>query len=268
MTGEQSHPSEEALLLYADGELAPGAEKIAAHVAGCATCEARVSELKRSLADLAFVQRQAPIAESSTDQNARAALISRMAEQRAMIAPPLSAAAWRAYAAAAAVLIAVVLLAVYRREANVRAQFSASLASWTEPRLTLTPGATLPVTQQQICSSSSDEHQRVVPVSLQREVFAMYGMDKVSANYEVDYLITPELGGATDVRNLWPEPYYETAWNAHVKDQLEDRLHEMVCRGDLDLATAQKDISRDWIAAYRKYFHTDAPLAESSLKQL
>jgi len=39
--------------------------------------------------------------------------------------------------------------------------------------------------------------------------------------YEVDYLITPELGGATDIRNLWP--YGDTVWNAHVKDQLEDR---------------------------------------------
>ena len=87
--------------------------------------------------------------------------------------------------------------------------------------------------------------------------------------YEVDYLITPELGGATDIRNLWPEPYYDTAWNAHVKDQLEERLHEMVCRGDVDLATAQQDISKDWIAAYRKYFHTDHPILDkTSLHQL
>lgn len=85
----------------------------------------------------------------------------------------------------------------------------------------------------------------------------------------MDYLITPELGGATDIRNLWPEPYYDTAWNAHVKDQLEERLHEMVCRGDVDLATAQQDISKDWIAAYRKYFHTDQPIADkTSLHQL
>lgn len=85
----------------------------------------------------------------------------------------------------------------------------------------------------------------------------------------MDYLITPELGGATDIRNLWPEPYYDTAWNAHVKDQLEERLHEMVCRGDVDLATAQQDISKDWIAAYRKYFYTDHPIAEkTSLHQL
>jgi len=42
-------------------------------------------------------------------------------------------------------------------------------------------------------------------------------------------------------------------WNARVKDQLEQRLHELVCSGKLDLATAQHDIAVDWIAAYRKY---------------
>jgi hypothetical protein len=37
----------------------------------------------------------------------------------------------------------------------------------------------------------------------------------------------------------------------------------MVCRGDMDLATAQRDISSDWIAAYRKYFHSDQPVLAS-----
>jgi hypothetical protein len=105
---------------------------------------------------------------------------------------------------------------------------------------------------------------------LQRQVLAMYGVKGDPSNaYEVDYLITPELGGATDVRNLWPEPYYDTAWNAHVKDQLEELLRQKVCRGDVDLATAQQDISRDWIAAYQKYFHTDRPIAvKASVRQL
>jgi hypothetical protein len=86
--------------------------------------------------------------------------------------------------------------------------------------------------------------------------------------YQVDYLITPELGGASDIRNLWPEPYGDTVWSAHVKDQLEDRLHRMVCRGDVDLTTAQHDISTDWIAAYRKYFHADRPVSDDSFSNL
>jgi hypothetical protein len=45
-----------------------------------------------------------------------------------------------------------------------------------------------------------------------------------------------------------------------VKDELEDRLRDLVCGGQLDLAEAQRDISRDWIAAYKKYFRTDRPV--------
>jgi hypothetical protein len=47
-----------------------------------------------------------------------------------------------------------------------------------------------------------------------------------------------------------------------VKDALEDRLREMVCDGTLDLSEAQREIAGNWIGAYKKYFHTDRPLAE------
>jgi hypothetical protein len=34
----------------------------------------------------------------------------------------------------------------------------------------------------------------------------------------------------------------------------------MVCDGSLDLTEAQREIAGNWIAAYKKYFHTDQPL--------
>jgi hypothetical protein len=73
------------------------------------------------------------------------------------------------------------------------------------------------------------------------------------ACYEEDHLISLELGG--DPRspdNLWPEPWFG-AWNAHIKDTLENKLHTMVCSGDIGLREAQQAISTDWVAAYRKY---------------
>jgi hypothetical protein len=36
----------------------------------------------------------------------------------------------------------------------------------------------------------------------------------------------------------------------------------MVCQGAVDLTAAQQEIAGNWIAAYKKYFHTDQPLAE------
>jgi hypothetical protein len=42
-------------------------------------------------------------------------------------------------------------------------------------------------------------------------------------------------------------------WNAHIKDKLENTLHDLVCANKVDLKTAQRDISTDWIAAHKKY---------------
>jgi hypothetical protein len=128
----------------------------------------------------------------------------------------------------------------------------------TVPSRKLTPGAVRKVAKDEVCSANVQAS--MVPVALQRRVFEEYGIPNAPANaYEVDYLITPELGGAADIRNLWPEPYSATIWNARVKDQLEDRLHQLVCDGQLDLATAQHDIATDWIAAYKKYFNSSRP---------
>jgi hypothetical protein len=46
----------------------------------------------------------------------------------------------------------------------------------------------------------------------------------------------------------------EPKWNAEAKDRLERLMCDMVCGGQLDLATAQAAIARDWIAAYHKYY--------------
>jgi hypothetical protein len=62
--------------------------------------------------------------------------------------------------------------------------------------------------------------------------------------------VSLELGGANDIANLWPQPY-GGPWGAEAKDRLENRLHRLVCSGELDLAAAQHEIATDWIAAYR-----------------
>jgi hypothetical protein len=101
-----------------------------------------------------------------------------------------------------------------------------------------------------------------VSTSLRQQVFREYGITSDRGDeYEIDYLIAPGLGGVEDIHNLWPEPSTSPTWNAHVKDGLEEHLHEMVCAGKLDLPTAQRDIATNWIAAYKKYFHTEKPLS-------
>jgi hypothetical protein len=131
------------------------------------------------------------------------------------------------------------------------------------PRPSLTPGAATNIPLDACLASARyyDDNSSAVPVSERKEVFREYGMDyRRAGHYELDYLITPALGGTNDIHNLWPEPYDSTEWNAHVKDQLEDYLHQMVCSGQIDPATAQHDIAANWIEAYKHYFHTNKPL--------
>ncbi len=116
-----------------------------------------------------------------------------------------------------------------------------------------------------VCSMAHEEVVVDVPTSLRHEILHEYGIvDGRAADYEIDYLIAPGLGGTEDVHNLWPESYTTPTWNAHVKDNLEEHLHELVCSGKLNLSTAQNDIATDWIAAYKKYFNTDRPLSSDS----
>jgi hypothetical protein len=92
-----------------------------------------------------------------------------------------------------------------------------------------------------------------------REVYAAYGMPHwVTNEQELDHLIPLELGGSNGIKNLWPEPY-GIQWNAHAKDALEDRLHQMVCNEGLPLATAQQWIASNWIEAYKRVFGVDSP---------
>jgi hypothetical protein len=78
------------------------------------------------------------------------------------------------------------------------------------------------------------------------------------SRFEYDHLVPLSLGGAVnDPHNMWPEPDYPTVSpNTYVlnpKDELEERLHDRVCLGQVPLSEAQLMVARDWLAAYRKW---------------
>ena len=131
--------------------------------------------------------------------------------------------------------------------------------SGAAPDHALTPGDTLPVTVRDICTPGYSKLVRNVPEAVKRQVYAEYGIAHHKPHeFEVDHLISLELGGSNSLRNLWPESYLTQPWNAHVKDTLENRLHADVCSGALPLADAQHEIATDWIAAYKRRFGASA----------
>ena len=132
------------------------------------------------------------------------------------------------------------------------------------PDVSKTPGDTLDVTRADICVAGYTKTVRNVPTAVKDAVYASYGIGRhAPGEYEMDHLISLELGGSNSVRNLWPQSYKTSPWNAHVKDKLENRLHADVCSGKLALKAAQQEIARDWIASYKRTFGTNAPLTKS-----
>ena len=128
------------------------------------------------------------------------------------------------------------------------------------PNPSLTPGATFDVTPSDICVSGYSSKVRDVPEAVKKQAYAAYGIaSHRPKEYEVDHLISLELGGSNDIKNLWPESYETQPWNAHVKDKLGNHLHKLICDGKIDIHEAQREIATDWIAAYKKYFPNDIP---------
>jgi hypothetical protein len=122
-----------------------------------------------------------------------------------------------------------------------------------------TPGAINPsVTQDNIKNTICvPGYSRTVrpPVSytapIKIKLMQSYGFTDSRSNYELDHLISLEIGGnPTDVRNLWPEPGYGQ-YNFHTKDRFENYLHNQVCNGAMSLSEAQKEIATDWISNWK-----------------
>jgi hypothetical protein len=121
------------------------------------------------------------------------------------------------------------------------------------PDTHLTPGAVLTTDVVKLCQPGYAKSVRHTSGKLKSEIYRVYGIDKTVSHFEVDHLISLELGGADVAANLWPQSYDTTPWNARLKDKLEDRLHALVCAGTLRIEEAQHEIATDWVAAYIKY---------------
>jgi hypothetical protein len=265
MSSEDSHLSDQQLLLDVEGELSTHDEKpVRSHLDACWKCRARRQEIENAIADFIRIHQREFDVKLPPAAGRRALLKAQLAQLSAT--QPRSGrfvltrrSDW-ALAAAALGLVLGLLLARSVAGLPSRPRPRAVVVSIPDSRLT--PGAAVLASRQAVCAQANTNN-KAVPVALQRKVFEEYGIAGAEPQaYEVDYLVTPALGGADDIRNLWPHSYSATVWNARVKDDLENRLRDMVCDGSLDLAEAQREIAGNWIAAYKKYFRTAQPLEE------
>lgn len=245
------HLTDRQLMAAIDGE--GSGSDVRKHLDACWKCRARRQELEGAITDFVRVHEDAFEGRLPSADGPRALLRARMAD----LSQPRSRLRFALPIAALALLL---LGAVMARELITARSAHAAVVSVPDARLT--PGAAVLESRLAVCAQQNLKN-KAVTAALRRKVFEEYGIAGADPRaYEVDYLVTPALGGADDIHNLWPHSYSSTVWNAPVKDALEDRLREMVCDGSLDLAEAQREIAGNWIAAYKKYFNTDEPLPE------
>jgi hypothetical protein len=76
---------------------------------------------------------------------------------------------------------------------------------------------------------------------------------RTGSSLEIDHIISLQLGGSNDIANLYPEGLFANP-GYRVKDKLENRLHDLVCDGQMTLRTVQRGIAKGWQALYKKVY--------------
>jgi len=132
------------------------------------------------------------------------------------------------------------------------------------PDLQITPGSVRAgLTKEKICEIKWGRDERHVTPQMKQQVFELYGYSGYDdprcvpagkRSCEIDHLISRELGGADEVKNLWPQAYGTSPWNAVLKDKLENRLNKEMCAGRITLQEARDMLVNDWRKAYIKYY--------------
>jgi hypothetical protein len=115
------------------------------------------------------------------------------------------------------------------------------------------------LTKDVLCSSNFHTGDiRNVPGSVKAAVYREYGLAPTGHGhtYEVDHIISLELGGSNQIGNLYPEAASANP-GFHTKDALENKTAALMCDGKISLVEAQHDIATNWIALYKKVYGTN-----------
>lgn len=245
------HIPDDELLLALDGELEPSAAtRVRAHLDSCWHCRSRQQRLTGAISDFMATQPDEAALAIPPAAGPTALLRARIRHAH----PPHNAFTWLRPGLWAG--LASASLAIIFWLAGTHADAAGPL-----PNATLTPGAVRYVSSEQVCQVDPSDEGPLVPRDLARVVFEHYSItNPAPRSYEVDYLISPALGGTTAVENLWPVPYSQGIWTSRVKDALESHLRSLVCSGKIDLPTAQREIATNWIASYQRRFGVSRPL--------
>ena len=96
-----------------------------------------------------------------------------------------------------------------------------------------------------------DKDRGGVTLKMEQKVFARYRLPWTRRNeFKIDHLIPVELGGADTIDNLWPQSLRTKPYGADRKELLTEVLLTRIRAGQMTVAQAQEQISRDWIDTF------------------
>jgi hypothetical protein len=129
-----------------------------------------------------------------------------------------------------------------------RTKTSGCVAANSMPDPACTPGAIFPdATVAKICTPGYSSSVRDVPSYIKARTYDEYGIaSHEPGQYEVDHLVSLELGGSNSIANLWPEAA-DPRPGFHEKDKVENYLHDQVCGGKMSLQEAQVAEATNWL---------------------
>ncbi len=93
---------------------------------------------------------------------------------------------------------------------------------------------------------------------VKRKLLAAYGIPASQTDdFELDHLVAMFVGGASDTRNLWPEPntfrqFKRSSGWQNDKDAVETYLLRAMCDGRVSLDAARAAMAADWTTAVTK----------------
>jgi hypothetical protein len=115
-----------------------------------------------------------------------------------------------------------------------------------------TPGAAAKIDVTRLCSAEFTGSIKPITHWQRDEVLTRYGIRPESFDGTLDHLIPVSLGGTNDPDNVYPF-HASGEFTVDGKNQLGERLHQLVCDGKLSLKDAQSAVKKDWTRAYKQY---------------
>lgn len=127
------------------------------------------------------------------------------------------------------------------------------------PNSQLTPGVVAETSLAKVCAQPKHIHglfnpaNPLIPLDQQQTVFNAYKIPPARQHlYGLDLLIPIQLGGAITPANVWPMPPMHGV-SFHAKEVLNQRVHTLVCHGEMPLDKAQQEMATDWVGMWAKY---------------